>query len=88
MSKKHMAPFHHHKSQIENLKTRRLDPLQGQQEHSAVCEMLVCVCVRAGGSGWSWLTWLLNAAPDLFVAFHDYSVSTVLKDARSDNVFV
>lgn len=46
------------------------------------------MCVGGGGGSGDWLTCLLNAAPYLFVAFHDYSVSTALKDARLDEVFV
>lgn len=82
MSRKRTAPFHHHSSQTENFKARRLDSLILQ---SVIC---LCVCEGEGGGSGDWLMCLLNAAPHLFVAFHDYSVSTALKDARLDEVFV
>lgn len=50
--------------------------------------MYVYVCVGSGGDSGDWLTRLSNAAPHLFVAFRDYSVSTALKGARLDKVFV
>ena len=48
-----MAPLHHHSSQTENLKPRRLSSLWGQHEHFSVCdEFEFCVCVRTFLNAW------------------------------------
>ena len=53
MSRKLMAPLHHHSSQTENLKPRRLSSLWGQHEHFSVCdEFEFCVCVRTFLNAW------------------------------------